>query len=73
MLEIYFLLKRCIEILANAILYVRIVSNQLCNDNGPPAQVQRDKTGDAATKFRRNSGVPAGCSICVMRNSSAIS
>ena len=43
MLVIYFFEKRCIELPKNAILYVRVVSDQLCNTNGPPAQVQRDE------------------------------
>ena len=42
MLVIYFFKKKCIEIPKNAILCVRVVSDQLCNANGPPAQVQRD-------------------------------
>ena len=41
MLVIFFL-KRCIEIPKNAILCVRVVSDQLCNIKGPRAQVQRD-------------------------------
>ena len=42
MLVIFFL-KRCIEIPKNAILCVRVVSDLLCNANGPRAQVQRDE------------------------------
>ena len=42
MLVIFFC-KRCIEIPKNAILGVRIVSDQLCNANGPRARVQRDE------------------------------
>ena len=38
-----FFLKMYIEIPKNAILCVRVVSDQLCNANGPPAQVERDK------------------------------
>ena len=33
----------CIEIPKNAILCVRVVSDQLCNANGPHAHVQRDE------------------------------
>ena len=36
-------IRRCIEIPKNVILCVRVVSDQLCNDNGPPAQFQRDE------------------------------
>ena len=35
--------KRCIEIPKNAILCVRVVTDQLCNASGPRAQVQRDE------------------------------
>ena len=42
MLVIFFF-KRCIEIPKNAILCVRVVSDQLCNINGPRAQVQCDE------------------------------
>ena len=38
-----FFWKRCIEIPKNAILCVRVVFDQLCNANGPRAQVQRDE------------------------------
>ena len=38
-----FFLIRSIEIPKNAVLCVRIVSDQLCNANGPRAQVQRDE------------------------------
>ena len=38
-----FFLKRCIEIPKNAILCVRVFSDQLCNANGPRAQVQHDE------------------------------
>ena len=31
------------EIPENAILCIRVVSDQLCNANGPPSQVQRDE------------------------------
>ena len=40
---VYFFLKRCIEIPKNAILCARVVSGQLCNVNGPRAQVQHDE------------------------------
>ena len=43
MLVIFAFEKKCIEIPKNAILCVRVVSDQLCNVNGPGAQVQRDK------------------------------
>ena len=43
MLVRYFLKKRCIEIPKNAILCVRVVSDQLCNANGLRAQVQCDE------------------------------
>ena len=33
----------CIKIPKNAISCVRVVSDQLCDANGPPAQVQRDE------------------------------
>ena len=36
-------LKGWIEIPKNAILRVRVVSDQLCDANGPLAQVQRDE------------------------------
>ena len=42
MLVIFFR-KRCIEIPQNAILCVRVVCDELCNVNGPRAQVQRDE------------------------------
>ena len=45
----------------NAVLCVRVVSDQLCNVNSPPAQVQRDEL--ATRLFRRHGGVPKGCSI----------
>ena len=35
--------KKCIEIPKNAILCVRVVSDQLCYVNGPPAQAQCDE------------------------------
>ena len=38
-----FLEKEYIEIPKNAILCVRVVSDQLCYVNGPPAQAQRDE------------------------------
>ena len=38
-----FVFKRCIGIPKNAILCVRVVSDRLCNINGPRAQVQRDE------------------------------
>ena len=31
------------ELPKNAILFVRVVSDQLCNGNGPPGQVQHDE------------------------------
>ena len=43
MLVIFFKKKRCTEIPKNAILCVRVVSDQLCNASGPHAQVQRDE------------------------------
>ena len=43
MLVIFCFWKRCIEIPKNAILCVRVVFDQLCNINGPRAQVQRDE------------------------------
>ena len=43
MLVIFFSEKRYIEIPKNAILHVRVVSDQLCNVNGLRAQVQRDE------------------------------
>ena len=42
MLVIFFF-KRCIEIPKNAILFSGVVSDQLCNANGPLTQVQRDE------------------------------
>ena len=42
MLVIFFK-KRCIEVPKHAILCVRVVSDQLCYANGPPAQVERDE------------------------------
>ena len=39
----YFFGKQCIEIPKNAILCVRVVSDQLFNVNGPRAQAQRDE------------------------------
>ena len=38
-----FFWKQCIEIPENAILCVRVVSDQLFNVNGPRAQAQRDE------------------------------
>ena len=43
MLAIFVFEKRCIEIPKNAILRGRVVSDQLCNANGPRAQVQHDE------------------------------
>ena len=43
MLVIFFFRKQCIEIPQNAILCVRVVSDQLFNVNGPRAQAQRDE------------------------------
>ena len=31
-----------LQIFKNAILYIRVVSDHLCNGNGPPAQVQNE-------------------------------
>ena len=39
----FYISFQCIEIPKNAILCVRVVSDQLCNSNGPRAQVQRDE------------------------------
>ena len=43
MLVIFFFGKQCIEIPKNAILCIRVVSDQLFNVNGPRAQAQRDE------------------------------
>ena len=43
MLVIYIFWEKCIVIPKNAILCFRVVSDQLCNVNGPPAQVQHDE------------------------------
>ena len=42
-MQVIFFWKRCIKLPKNAILCVRVVSDQLCNINGPRAKVQRDE------------------------------
>ena len=71
MLVIFFFGKQCIEILENAILCVRVVSDKLFNVNGPRAQAQRDELVTQLS-FGETVEFLQAEEICFIRNSSAI-